>query len=286
MLKTGSSTLGARIAVSHTSSLVGDATAYRALFQRLGVRQVDSIPELLDTLAVLDRLGGIPGRRLVSMSCSGGEASVVADQAESMDLDLPAFDDAHAARIADTLSDLVSVSNPLDYHTFIWGDPERLRTTFTAVMDGPLDAAMLVLDFPSTGLDDSGWWPTLGAFAEASRATGVPGVVVASMARTTRNPISRSAAPKARDIFVSKLQFVHGLRVSSRTRRGTPRPPAVKNASWTRTPIDCYILSRLESSGLSPAAEASRDVLLRRIYFDLIGLPPTPEEIARFVDDL
>ncbi len=182
VLKTGSSSMGARIAVSHTSSLVGDATAYRALFQRLGVRQVDSIPELLDTLAVLDRLGGIGGRRLVSMSCSGGEASVVADQAESMDLDLPAFDDAHGARIAHTLSDLVSVSNPLDYHTFIWGDPERLRATFTAVLDGPLDAAMLVLDFPSTGLDDSGWWPTLGAFAEASRTTGVPGVVVSSMA--------------------------------------------------------------------------------------------------------
>ena len=182
VLKTGSSTLGARIAVSHTSSMVGDATAYRALFERLGVRQVESIPELLDTLAVLDRLGGIPGRRLVSMSCSGGEASVVADRAESMDLDFPAFDEGHGARIAGTLSELVSVSNPLDYHTFIWGDPGRLRATFTAVMDGPLDAAMLVLDFPSAGLDDSGWWPTLGAFAEASRVTGVPGVVVASMA--------------------------------------------------------------------------------------------------------
>ena len=193
VLKTGSSTLAAGIAVSHTASMVGDATAYRALFERLGVRQVRSIPELLDTLAVLDRLGGIGGRRLVSMSCSGGEASVVADRAESMNLDFPAFDDDHAVRITDTLSDLVAVSNPLDYHTFIWGDRERLSATFTAVLDGPLDAAMLVLDFPSAGLDGSGWWPTLGAFADAGQATGTPGVVVASMAENLPAEVESAA---------------------------------------------------------------------------------------------
>ena len=193
VLKTGSSTLAAGIAVSHTASLVGDATAYRALFERLGVRQVRSIPELLDTLAVLDGLGGIGGRRLVSMSCSGGEASVVADRAESMDVDFPAFDDGHAARITDTLSDLVTVSNPLDYHTFIWGDRERLSATFTAVLDGPLDAAMLVLDFPSAGLDGSGWWSTLGAFADAGQATGIPGVVVASMAENLPPEVEAAA---------------------------------------------------------------------------------------------
>ena len=66
---------------------------------------------------------------------------------------------------------------------------------------------------------------------------------------------------------------------------GTPRPPEVKNASWTRNPIDRFILSRLESSGLGPAVEATRDVLLRRVYFDLIGLPPTPAQRRSFLDD-
>ncbi|MDE0893778.1 MAG: acetate--CoA ligase family protein [Acidimicrobiales bacterium] len=252
VLKTGSSTLGARIVVSHTSSLVGDATAYRALFQRLGVRQVDSIPELLDTLAVLDRLGGISGRRLVSMSCSGGEASVVADQAESMDLDLPAFDDAHAARIADTLSDLVSVSNPLDYHTFIWGDPERLRTTFTAVMDGPLDAAMLVLDFPSTGLDDSGWWPTLGAFAEASRATGVPGVVVASMAENLP-PEVETAADVAGMVAVRGIgEALKALEASAWWGDRRTRPPLLEAEPFDRK--DLRTLYEVEARGLLEAA--------------------------------
>ena len=252
VLKAGSSILGSRIAVSHTSSMVGDATAYRALFERLGVRQVDSIPELLDTLAVLDRLGGIPGRRLVSMSCSGGEASVVADQAESMDLDFPAFDDAHGARIADTLSELVSVSNPLDYHTFIWGDPERLRTTFTAVLDGPLDAAMLVLDFPSTGLDDSGWWPTLGAFAEASRATGVPGVVVASMAENLP-PEVEVAADEAGMVAVRGIgEALRALEAAAWWGGRRTRPPLLEAGPFD--PKDLRTLYEVEARSLLEAA--------------------------------
>ena len=134
-LKTGASSRGASIAASHTSSLVGDAAAYAALFDRVGVRQVGSIPELLDTLHLMNRFGALGGPRLVSLSCSGGEASVVADRAESMGVEFPAFDIDHTARIAGTLNDLVSVSNPLDYHTFIWGDRERLTATFTTVLD-------------------------------------------------------------------------------------------------------------------------------------------------------
>lgn len=182
VLKTGSSDRGALIAESHTSSLVGNDAAYGALFDRLGIRRVHSIPELLDTLLVMERLGPLPGRRIVSLSCSGGEASVVADSSDVLDLEFPEFDPDHAGRIADTLTELVTVSNPLDYHTFIWGDRERLMRCFTEVMDGPVDAAVLVLDFPRADLDGSGWWPTLHAFVDAARETGTPGVVASSMA--------------------------------------------------------------------------------------------------------
>ncbi len=254
VLKTGSSTLAAGIAVSHTASMVGDATAYRALFERLGVRQVRSIPELLDTLAVLDGLGGIGGRRLVSMSCSGGEASVVADRAESMDVDFPAFDDGHAARITDTLSDLVAVSNPLDYHTFIWGDRERLSATFTAVLDGPLDAAMLVLDFPSAGLDGSGWWPTLGAFADAGQATGTPGVVVASMAENLP-PEVEAAADEAGLVAVRGIgEALTALEASAWWGGRRDRPPLLVvdpfDPTATRTLYEVEAKDLLEAVGV------------------------------------
>jgi len=186
-LKTGSSPRAAEIAASHTSSLVGTDAAYGALFDRLGVRRVRSLAELLDTLLVLDRIGGLPGNRIVSLSCSGGEASIVADRCAGLDLNLPPFADAQAERIRTALgggeaTDLVSVSNPFDYHTFIWGDRDRLTGTFTSALDGPVDAALLILDFPGAGLDDATWWPTLEAFAEACASTGTPGVVAASLA--------------------------------------------------------------------------------------------------------
>ena len=64
-----------------------------------------------------------------------------------------------------------------------------------------------------------------------------------------------------------------------------PAIPEVKDAAWPGNDIDRFILAKLESAGLQPGADAKKITLVRRLYFDLIGLPPTPEEIARFVDD-
>lgn len=57
-----------------------------------------------------------------------------------------------------------------------------------------------------------------------------------------------------------------------------PEIPSVQDAAWPRTPIDRFILARLEAEQLEPAPDASRQAVVRRLYFDLIGLPPTPEQ--------
>jgi hypothetical protein len=64
-----------------------------------------------------------------------------------------------------------------------------------------------------------------------------------------------------------------------------PAVPKVRQAAWVRNPIDAFILARLEEKGFTPAAPVDRRTLLRRVYFDLTGLPPTPEEIAAFLAD-
>ena len=66
-----------------------------------------------------------------------------------------------------------------------------------------------------------------------------------------------------------------------------PSVPSVDaaDASWPRTPIDAFILSKLREKRLSPSRQADRRTLVRRLYFDLIGLPPTPAEIEAFVAD-
>lgn len=64
-----------------------------------------------------------------------------------------------------------------------------------------------------------------------------------------------------------------------------PAVPAVRQALWPRNPVDSFILARLEREGLDPSSEAGREMLIRRVTFDLTGLPPTPAEIEAFVAD-
>ncbi len=64
-----------------------------------------------------------------------------------------------------------------------------------------------------------------------------------------------------------------------------PAVPDVRMKGWVKTPIDAFVLARLEKAGLKPSPAADRRTLLRRVYFDLIGLPPTPEEMDAFLVD-
>jgi hypothetical protein len=62
-------------------------------------------------------------------------------------------------------------------------------------------------------------------------------------------------------------------------------PPAVRAGGWVQTPVDAFILAKLKAAGLKPSPPADRRTLLRRVYLDLIGLPPTPEEQQAFLAD-
>ena len=188
-LQTGRSTAGAAIATSHTGSMAGRAAAYDAMFERYGVATVRTPAELLETLKLLDEGGRLTGNRIVSLSCSGGEASLVADRSEATSLAFEPFADDHRSRIEATLTELVSVSNPFDYHTFMWGDRAAMANCFAAVMDGPQDATMLVLDAPpGPGNDPSSWYTAADALADAAEATGRRAVVVATMAECINEP--------------------------------------------------------------------------------------------------
>src|SRR5262245_18704135 len=70
-----------------------------------------------------------------------------------------------------------------------------------------------------------------------------------------------------------------------RSRPELPRFTDFAQQTWVRTPVDAFILDRLLKAGLRPAPEADRQTLIRRLTFDLIGVPPTPEEVAAFVHD-
>ncbi|HRI14925.1 MAG TPA: DUF1553 domain-containing protein [Verrucomicrobiota bacterium] len=63
------------------------------------------------------------------------------------------------------------------------------------------------------------------------------------------------------------------------------QPPSLPSTAWTRTPVDAFVLKRLEEAGLEPSGPASRETLIRRVFVDLTGLPPSPAEVDAFVHD-
>ena len=137
-----------------------------------------------------------------------------------------------------------------------------------------------------------------GAFAKV--ATGqviVPGDPAASrlFARISHAkpalrmpPAAFGKTPTAEQIATLKLWIEQGAPWVTHWSYTPPQrspEPAVKNAKWARNAIDRFVLAKLESEGLAPQAEAPRTTLIRRLAYDLTGLPPTPEEVTAFLND-
>ena len=182
VMKAGRSERGRAATLSHTASIAGSDVGAHAFLRRLGFARVNGIPELLETLKLLHVHGPLDGPRIGVLCCSGGEAGVVADAVEETSLMLPSLAPDHAAAVAATVHPLVTVANPLDYHTFSWGNEAALTEAFTAFAREAFDIAAVVLDFPRGDLcrtDD--WKITQTAFSRAVDAAGVRGAVIATL---------------------------------------------------------------------------------------------------------
>ena len=150
-LKAGNSELGAKFAMSHTGSLAGSGKMYDALFERLGIIRVHSVPQLLETLKLVSTAGLPKGNRLAVFTCSGGECLLTADLCDELGIPLPGFSEDQAHDLRAQLPNFATVSNPLDYNTSLWGHEDLLVKCFSTVMRGAFDAGMLVIDFATDG---------------------------------------------------------------------------------------------------------------------------------------
>ncbi len=138
-----------------------------------------------------------------------------------------------------------------------------------------------------------------GAFGKA--ASGSPAIAPGNLDEselywriTSQDDLDRMPPPKSgktlRPADIEKLKTWIEQGASYQAHWAFLRPeraqlPAVRNPSWCRNPIDFFILARLEKEGLKPAPEADRVTLLRRLSLDLVGLPPTPEQVDAFLAD-
>jgi acetate---CoA ligase (ADP-forming) len=181
-VKSGRSELGARLALSHTASIGCLDSVADAFLERAGVVRVRSLPVLIETLKLLHVHGPLAGRDIASMSCSGGEAGLVADTAASHGLRLRPLSDAQTARVAATLPVLGTATNPLDYHNFSWNNQSALTATYTAMLAAGYDLTVLVLDFPRKDrCAEGGFTTTVDAYLAAVGETGARAAVISTL---------------------------------------------------------------------------------------------------------
>jgi len=180
-IKSGKTELSRSAAASHTASLAGGGAASSAFLRQIGVAEVNTPVELIETLKIFHVHGPRIGTRLCSLSCSGGEAGLVADLAAPHGLDFPPVPQATHDRLFAVLGEIPTISNPLDYHTFIWGDGPKTTEVFSAMLEA-YDAGLYIIDPPRADrCDPSGYQPALDAIVAAQRATGKVALPVASL---------------------------------------------------------------------------------------------------------
>lgn len=181
-LKVGESEAAQAMTMSHTASLAGADNLVSAFFERLNVARVKSLDEFLETLKILHVVGPSPDFTLGSMSCSGGEASLMGDLAQAAGLEMRQLTSMQAEAVAATLPGMVTISNPLDYHTFTWGDRKSLTKTYAAMLDCGFGLTCLVFDIPRPDrCDDNGSEAAIAAAIDAAQQTGGRFAVVASL---------------------------------------------------------------------------------------------------------
>lgn len=191
-LKVGRSQESQLATISHTASLAGSSAGSDAVLARLGIARVSSPAALLESMKIFHCHGRLSGARIASLSCSGGEASVMADTAAQYGLTFPPLKSDQEATLSQHLSSLVNLANPLDYHTQIWRNKAAMTAVFAAMTGDDIDLTLVVLDFPrldSCTADD--WMIAIEAIEDAAHLTGRPFGVVGSIVENLPEAIAK-----------------------------------------------------------------------------------------------
>lgn len=199
ILKTGVTPLARAALMSHTRSLSGNDAAASAFIERLGMCRVRGIGEFVETLKVLNLVKKVTGERVLSMSCSGGEAALVSDMGTEASLTFPPLKAVQIDGLRNVLGKNIALANPLDYHTVIWDDVAAMQSMVCSMLQSQeatasaigspaansadiADIALLVLDFPRLDRCEApSWQRALDAYVVALRHWSGVGAVIACL---------------------------------------------------------------------------------------------------------
>ena len=207
VLKTGTSKIGSQLTISHTGSLSGADEVYQALFDRLGIISVSNPAQLLETLKFVSVCNIPNGNRVMGITCSGGGATMLADHAEKIGLEFPPPSETVALKVKAKLPVIANISNPLDYTTPIWGQPEKVYPVFAAVLKDSYDAAILVQDYPLDEVNESKqfYLNDAGEFIKATKNLTIPAAVCSTLSEN----IDSQTRQYLVEAGVAPLQGIH-----------------------------------------------------------------------------
>ncbi|WP_085807412.1 acetate--CoA ligase family protein [Roseovarius albus] len=178
-LKVGASEQAQQATVSHTASLAGSDAGAQAFLDRLGIPRLGALPDMLETLKLLHCYGPLPDGKIASISCSGGEASLIADMAVGTGLDFPKLTDRQKAALRAALGPMVALNNPLDYHTYIWRDQDAMAQAWSGMTGDDISMTFSIVDYPTT--DPIDWTCATNAALKVRADTGARFGVVATL---------------------------------------------------------------------------------------------------------
>ena len=150
----------------------------------MGITRVSTLPQFIETLKFLSIIGPLKPTGIASISCSGGEAALMADLAHQHDLKFPPLSKQQRQDLFNVLGEKVELSNPLDYHTYIWGDEEAQTQCFSAMAQGKQAITLKILDYPKAGRNRSDWDKTARAFSQAIQQQQTKGAILSSLPET------------------------------------------------------------------------------------------------------
>jgi len=276
-MKLGASEQSQAAAVSHTASLTGSAAGAEAFLARLGVAQVRSLSAFLETLKIWHVVGPLASNRVASMSCSGGEASLMADSGLMADVVFPPLDAAQETGLRAALGPKVALSNPLDYHTYIWGDAAGMEACFTAMMAGDVGLGVVVLDYPRPDRcgEVAAWDMVVTAVAAAARASGKPMAILSSLVEGLPEAVAARCVALGVVPLCDLPAALEAIGAAALSVSGTAGPVLLPE-DGAAAPVDFEYLEREEAQGAVLTEARAKAVLARA------GVP-VPE--ARVVPD-
>ena len=275
-LKVGKSAEARRAAQSHTASLAGDAQSAKSLFKRLGIAEVDRLEVLIDTLKIFHSYGPLSSKNVRSLSCSGGEASLVSDLAQAYGIQFPKLEKENISELRSVLGEMVALSNPLDYHTYIWGDIDAMASTFIAMMRQHNGITIIIVDFPrDDNCDPSAWNCVITAAKMAKKSENKPLALVSTLSENIPEHVSF-------ELLESNIITLHGLDTalaaisvsSSNQTLIHPKPIFLSNPTGKSILVDEYDAKKsLEKYGLKVPKTEKCFLSDAHLVSDQIGYP-------------